>query len=78
MPHGNEVEWSNFLCAMTLALVRISGMVAFAPFFSSTALPIRAKAVFVCAVAFLLAPLVATLPNAQLTLGFSPLLGSRC
>jgi flagellar biosynthesis protein FliR len=31
---------------MTLALVRVSGMVAFAPFFSSTALPIRTKAVF--------------------------------
>jgi flagellar biosynthetic protein FliR len=75
MPHGNEIEWSNFLCAMTLALVRVSGMVVFAPFFSSTALPLRAKAVFVGLVAFLLAPLVATLPNAQITLGFSSLLG---
>jgi flagellar biosynthesis protein FliR len=54
-------DWTNFLSAMTLALVRVSGMVAFAPFFSSTALPMRAKAVFVGAVAFLLAPLVATL-----------------
>ena len=75
MPQGSQVAWSSFLCAMTLALVRVSGMVAFAPFFSSTALPIRAKAVFVGAVAFLLAPLVATLPNAQLALGFSSLLG---
>jgi flagellar biosynthetic protein FliR len=75
MPHGNEIEWSNFLCAMTLALVRVSGMVVFAPFFSSTALPLRAKAVFVGLVAFLLAPLVATLPNAQVSLGFSALLG---
>ena len=50
---------------MTLALVRVSGMVAFAPFFSSTALPMRAKAVFVGAVAFLLAPLVAALPAAR-------------
>jgi flagellar biosynthetic protein FliR len=50
-------------------------MVVFAPFFSSTALPLRAKAVFVGAVAFLLAPLVATLPQAQLTLSFSALLG---
>jgi flagellar biosynthetic protein FliR len=41
----------NFLSAMTLALVRVSGMVAFAPFFSSTALPMRTKAVFVGAVA---------------------------
>jgi flagellar biosynthetic protein FliR len=75
MPHGNEIEWSNFLSAMTLVLVRISGVVVFAPFFSSTALPLRAKAVFVGAVAFLLAPLVATLPNAHVSLGFSALLG---
>ncbi len=68
-------EWSGFLSAMTLALVRVSGMVAFAPFFSSTALPLRAKAVFVLAVAYLLAPLVATLPNAHLTLSFPALLG---
>jgi len=68
-------EWSSFLSAMTLALVRVSGMVVFAPFFSSTALPMRAKAVFVLAVAYLLAPLVATLPNAQLTLSFSSLIG---
>jgi len=68
-------DWTSFLTAMTLALVRVSGMVAFAPFFSSTALPLRTKAVFVGAVAFLLAPLVATLPNARVTLGFSSLLG---
>jgi flagellar biosynthetic protein FliR len=60
---------------MTLALVRVSGVVAFAPFFSSTALPLRAKAVFVGAVAYLLAPLVAALPGAQVSVGFSSLLG---
>jgi flagellar biosynthetic protein FliR len=68
-------DWTSFLSAMTLALVRVSGMVAFAPFFSSTALPLRAKGVFVGAVAFLLAPLVAALPNARVSLGFSSLLG---
>jgi flagellar biosynthetic protein FliR len=68
-------EWSNFLSAMTLVLVRVSGMVVFAPFFSSTALPARAKAVFTLAVAYLLAPLVATLPNAHATISFSALLG---
>jgi len=68
-------DWTSFLSAMTLALVRVSGMVAFAPFFSSTALPIRTKAVFVGAVAFLLAPLVATLPGSQTSIGFSALLG---
>jgi flagellar biosynthetic protein FliR len=69
------LNWSNFLNAMTLALVRISGMVAFAPFFSSTALPVRTKAVFVGAVAYLLAPLVAALPQAQISISFSALLG---
>ena len=68
-------DWATFLSAMTLALVRISGMVAFAPFFSSTALPMRTKAVFVGAVAWLLAPLVATLPGAQVSLGFKAILG---
>jgi len=68
-------EWTSFLSAMTLALVRISGMVAFAPFFSSTALTLRTKAVFVGAMAYLLAPLVATLPNAQTTISYSALIG---
>jgi len=60
---------------MTLALVRVSGMVAFAPFFSSNALPIRARAVFVGAVAFLIAPLVSSLPGARISLGLTPLVG---
>jgi flagellar biosynthesis protein FliR len=68
-------EWSSFLSAMTLALVRVSGVVAFAPFFSAAAFPIRAKAVFVGLFAFLLAPLVATLPGAQTALSVSALLG---
>ena len=68
-------DWTTFLSAMTLALVRVSGVVAFAQFFSSTALPIRVKAVFVGAVALLLAPLVAALPGAQVSIGFSALLG---
>jgi len=75
MPHGAELDWTSFLSAMALAMVRVSGMVAFAPFFSSTALPLRTKAVFVGAVAWLLAPLVAELPHAQLTISFSGLLG---
>ena len=65
MPQGTELDWENFLSAMVLVLVRVSGMVAFAPFFSSTALMMRTKAVFVLAVAWLLAPLVAALPNAH-------------
>lgn len=60
---------------MTLALIRVSGMVLLASFFSSSALPARTKAVFVLAVAYLLAPLVATLPGAQAAISFSAILG---
>jgi flagellar biosynthetic protein FliR len=68
-------EWSTFLIAMTLTLVRVSGMVVFAPFFSSTALPVRAKAALVLAIAYLLAPVVAALPNAHAEISFLALLG---
>lgn len=68
-------DWTSFLSAMTLAMVRVGGMVVFAPFFSSTALPMRVKAVFVGAMAYLLAPLVAALPGARVSIGFSALLG---
>jgi flagellar biosynthesis protein FliR len=68
-------EWMRFLSAMLLTLVRVRGILVFAPFFSSTAFPVRAKAVFAGAVAFLLAPLVATLPNAQTEIGFSAIAG---
>ncbi len=68
-------EWTSFLSAMTLVLLRVSGMLAFAPFFSSTALAMRTKAVFAGAIAFLLAPLVAALPNAQVSISFQGLLG---
>jgi flagellar biosynthesis protein FliR len=68
-------DWAHFLSALTLALVRVSGMVAFAPFFSATALPVRAKAVFVLAVSYLLAPLVAALPNAKVEIGYGALVG---
>lgn len=51
-------DWSHFLSAMVLVMVRISGLMAFAPIFSSGAIPARVKAVFVLAVSFLLAPVV--------------------
>ena len=67
--------WPNFLSALLLTLVRLSGIVLFAPFFSSSALPARTKAVFVGAVAFLLAPLVANLPNAHAQITLVAVLG---
>jgi flagellar biosynthetic protein FliR len=60
---------------MTLALIRVSGIVLFAPLFSSNALPVRTKAAFVLVVAYLLAPLVATLPNAHAEINFTAILG---
>jgi flagellar biosynthetic protein FliR len=68
-------NWPTFLSAMTLALIRISGIVLFAPLFSSNALPVRTKAAFVLVVAYLLAPLVATLPNAHAEINFTAILG---
>lgn len=68
-------DWTTFLSALTLALVRVSGMMVFAPFFSSNALPMRTKAVFAGALAFLLAPVVAALPQARAEITFSALLG---
>jgi flagellar biosynthetic protein FliR len=60
---------------MILALLRVSGIVLFAPFFSSNALPVRTKAVFVLMLAYLLAPLVATLPNAHAEINLTGILG---
>ena len=68
-------EWTTFLSAMVLTMVRISGIVLFAPFFSASALTARTKAVFVGALAFLLAPLVANLPNAHADINLASILG---
>lgn len=68
-------DWTTFLSAMTLALVRVSGMILLAPFFSSNVLPARTKAVFAGVVAFLLAPLVSSLPSAHAEISLSALIG---
>lgn len=68
-------EWAGILSAMTLVLVRISGLMVFAPVFSSSAIPVRVKAGFVLAVSFLLAPVVGGFPRARTELGVVPVLG---
>ena len=68
-------DWAHFLAALALAALRLSGMLVFAPFFSSTALPARTKAAFVLVTAWLLAPLVASVPRARAEIGYAPLLG---
>ena len=68
-------DWANFLAAMTLALIRLSGVILLAPFFSSNALPVRTKAVFAGAIAFLLAPVVAVMPHAQTSISVTTVIG---
>jgi len=68
-------DWEKSLEVMTLVLVRISGLMVFAPVFSSEAIPVRVKAVFVLAVSFRVAPVVAAFPHAHVDLGVLPVLG---
>jgi flagellar biosynthetic protein FliR len=68
-------DWQSALSAMTLVMVRISGLMVFAPVFSSAAIPMRVKTVFVLAVSFLIAPVVGAFPGAQVEIGVVPVLG---
>jgi flagellar biosynthesis protein FliR len=68
-------DWGSALSAMILAMVRISGLMVFAPVLSSEAIPSRVKAVFVLTVSFLVAPVVARFPNAHAELGTMAILG---
>jgi len=62
------------LAAMALVLVRVSGAMVFAPFFSSDAIPMRVKAAFALAVSWLLAPVVAGFPRAHIELNTTAVL----
>ncbi len=68
-------DWPQFLIAGVLVMVRMSGLMVFAPVFSSAAIAPRIKAGFVFAVTILLAPVVATLPHARVQLDMVGLLG---
>lgn len=68
-------DWTRFLTAMVLVAIRISGLMVFAPVFSSEAIPARIKALFVVATTFLLAPVVAALPGAHVEIGFDSIVG---
>lgn len=72
---AGNVDWPHFLSAMVLVMVRISGLMVFAPIFSSNAISARVKVAFVVAVSFLLAPVVSALPLAHADLGVTPVLG---
>ena len=68
-------DWPQFLTAALLVMIRLSGLMVFAPLFSSAAIAARIKAGFVIAMTVLLAPAVAAVPNARVTLDLRAVLG---
>jgi flagellar biosynthesis protein FliR len=74
-PAPQIVDWPHVLSAGVLVLVRISGLMVFAPLFSSAAIAPRIKAGFVIAVTALLAPAVCVLPQSHAQLSMSAILG---
>jgi hypothetical protein len=66
-----NLDWSHFLAALALVLVRVSGMVAFAPFLLVDGASAAHQGGVRGRVAYLLAPLVAALPLAQVSLSYS-------
>src|SRR5580693_6966693 len=68
-------DWPQYLTAALLVMIRLSGLMVFAPVFSSAAISPRVKAGFVIAMTALLAPAVAAVPGARPTLDMSAILG---
>ena len=75
-PAGSAgMDWSHYLAAMVLVVVRLSGLMVFAPVFSSQAISTQVKAVLLVAVSVLLAPVVAAFPAAHVELGVAAIAG---
>ena len=68
-------DWEQFLTVGVLVAIRLSGLMVFAPVFSSAAVAPRIKAGFVCALTILLAPAVAVIPGAHVELGVTSISG---
>jgi flagellar biosynthetic protein FliR len=67
-------SWSDFLIVATLVLTRISGVMIFAPFFSSASIPRQVKIGFSLVLTWLLVPIAAGLPGVRAQLGMVPVL----
>ncbi|MEO6817012.1 MAG: flagellar biosynthetic protein FliR [Edaphobacter sp.] len=65
----------QYLIAGVLVMIRLSGLMVFAPLFSSAAIAPRIKAGFVIAMTVLLTPAVAVIPNLRITLDARSVLG---
>jgi flagellar biosynthetic protein FliR len=72
---GLITDWPRYLAAALLVMVRLSGLMVFAPIFSSSAVAPRFKAGLVIAMTFLLAPAILAVPGARPTLDMKSLLG---
>ncbi len=68
-------DWPGYLSAGVLVLVRLSGLMVFAPIFTSGAIAPHVKAGFAVAMTFLLAPVVAAIPGARAVLDAQAVLG---
>lgn len=65
----------QLLQAGLLVLLRIGGVIVCAPIFSSPGIPSKVKVVFTAAIAILIAPVAAVMPNAHMVLTPESLLG---
>jgi Flagellar biosynthesis pathway, component FliR len=65
----------QYLTAGVLVMIRLGGLMVFAPLFSSAAIAPRIKAGFVIAMTVLLTPAVAAIPNRGITLDVRSILG---
>jgi flagellar biosynthetic protein FliR len=72
---GLITDWPQYLTAALLVMIRLSGLMVFAPVFSSAAIAPRIKAGFVIALTILLSPSVAVVPGARAVLGMGSVLG---
>jgi len=70
-----SADWTKFLGAGLLVMIRLSGLMMFVPFFSSSAIAPRIKAGFLFALTILLVPAVAALPSARADLNITAVLG---
>ena len=68
-------DWEQYLTAGVLVAIRLSGLMVFAPVFSSAAIAPRVKAGFVFAMTILLAPAVAAVPGAHAEIGVASIAG---
>jgi flagellar biosynthesis protein FliR len=68
-------DWPQFLTAGVLVLMRVSGLLAFAPIFSSSSIAPRIKAGMAFAITLLLAPTVTVVAGARASLDASAILG---